>query len=292
MANCLNRPINIVELVNVLKGYITREEFYKKYSVQEVTHQKLYSLKEAGKLVPSVTYLITDYWPIYKDPTTGAIKGTTEVPVQYYIAVRAITTTELDPNVILIPTNETANQKSINWEVRYDITPKWVSEEYQSKGTITYLKDEYNNSAYFDFKNIVFDVANSEASKLGLEAKSYPAIGENCTNITIKNCKSLKRVILKNPDCINVTIEENCNDIILLGSATSVTIGENCKNIVSKVPLENVEIYQGISNLTIGPSSYNGLLANNPPKIIYPSDDRFVINYFDTETLTNQNLIL
>lgn len=291
MANCSKRPISITDLATVLQDYITKKDFYNNYAISQVTHSELLQLKEESKLVPSRIYLITDYQTIYQDPTTKVVRGVTGAPI-YKILVQAVSSNILDPNVLIVDTTLTddIDINCIKWEVKYDITPKTYG-DIKTKGTIYYLKDEHNNSAYFDFKSIVFEVTQEEQNKYNISGL-YPAFSNECSNITIKDCPNLKRVILRNQDSNNVTIEENCSNVIFLGSTDDITVHRNCSDIAVLCPIKNIEIYQNISGLTVTRSQNGALLNSNTPKTIYPSNGNFVLSYFDTETLTDQCLTL
>jgi hypothetical protein len=40
------------------------------------------------------------------------------------------------------------------WTVEYNVNSEVLPDTTKTKGKITYLKDDNNNSAYYDFKNV------------------------------------------------------------------------------------------------------------------------------------------
>ena len=295
MNNCSKRPISITDLANVLKNYITRKDFYNDYAVSEVTHSELLQLKEESKLVPSRIYLITDYWPIYKDPTTKVVKGTTLTSATYYIVIQAITEKELDPRVIMLPANEQADQDCSTWEVKYDITSVQVDPEVYNKGNITYLKDNKNNSAYFDFKNITFDFTKEEQELYGVKPSEY-AIPWNARNVTIEESPGLYRIFIKSGS--NIIIKPLCRNIVALRSVVSTEFKYQCSNIIINTTVCNTVFSYATSNIELIEDDKKDLLKDPfTNKIIYrrkleTKEYIHVLNYFDTETLTDQYLTL
>lgn len=128
--------------------------------LQPITYAELKSKVDNNQLTPGVRYAITDYSCAYIMP---AYNDDPLIEVEYpatdfkYIICTAITSNRLDENVEII--REEGKRKII--EAKYSIDPNtcdWTRNmtTKSPKGVIYYLKDEYNNSATYDFKHIKF----------------------------------------------------------------------------------------------------------------------------------------
>ena len=70
--------------------------------------------------------------------------------------VQTILTIALSPNKLYsrVIIDSPKYNTSSKWIVEYDYEPETLSDGVITKGKITYLKDNNNNVAYYDFKNI------------------------------------------------------------------------------------------------------------------------------------------
>lgn len=121
---------------------------------ETLTYDELQIKIKNKSLVAGMHYIISDYQTIYK--SNHIVNGIYEtwghnglVPSQVWTLVTtAVTSDQLSKFVLVVEHPE--------YEVHYDVTQKVFEDGISNKGTITYLKDSNNNSAYYDFKNVRF----------------------------------------------------------------------------------------------------------------------------------------
>lgn len=65
-----------------------------------------------------------------------------------------------------------SDENSSKWIIEYDVTCETLADGVKTKGKITYLKDNNNNSAYYNFKHIKFRRYRSELKKLNFEIET------------------------------------------------------------------------------------------------------------------------
>lgn len=119
----------------------------------ETTYLGLFSKVQNNQLITGTRYLITDYQTIY--PSNVLIGGKHQTwgdqietsPIMPLL-VQAASSSLLDPRVISIEHPE--------WTIEYDVTQKTLEDGVTNKGTIIYLRDQNNNAAFYDFKNVKF----------------------------------------------------------------------------------------------------------------------------------------
>lgn len=135
------------------------------------TYSEIYQLSNQGKLVPGNMYCITNYDATWTDPVTSLRKsnGCTEndngdYDRDWYLILTAVSSSEFNPNIVVI-NNPNKQHIQVNKiiECKYSILPNigdWVSDftpdDGLFRGVIYYLKDEFLNESYFDFKHIYF----------------------------------------------------------------------------------------------------------------------------------------
>lgn len=134
-------------------------------SYKEVTYSDLKELRDSAQLIPGSKYRITDYVTMcvdsyqYDTTTTVFIKSSNH---PFDIIVEALSNNTLSEDVKAIQhdgdTYFTGNNLDA-WELKYcfdNDTSRfgWVNSD--CKGVIYYMKDEFNNEVWYDFKNIMF----------------------------------------------------------------------------------------------------------------------------------------
>ena len=132
-------------------------ELYDKTTVKNITYNELKTLYNNSKLTVSSKYRITDYVTTTKQAETQSANH------PFDIIVEALTVNTLNENAIaIIHDGDTyfEGNKLEHWEIKYCIhndTSRfaWADTE-NGKGVIYYMKDEFNNEAWYDFKNIQF----------------------------------------------------------------------------------------------------------------------------------------
>ena len=145
-------------------------------SVISTTWADLKERKDSGTLIPGQYYEINDY------KTTTTQENTKTAEHYFNILVEATSTTELNSEAKATISNRDTYFNGIElnkWTVRYDIennqTKYAWADPVNGRGTIYYLKDEWNNEAWYDFKNIQFlrNCNDEKYSWIELEENQY-----------------------------------------------------------------------------------------------------------------------
>lgn len=136
-----NRKVNIVLPSNLV----------------ELTYAQLKTARDGGTLIPGRFYRITDY------VTTTAQARTQSASHQFDVIVLADSSNKLNENAYaILHSGDTyfANSKLESWQLKYcldnDTTRFAWADSTNGKGVIFYMKDEFNNECWYDFKNIQF----------------------------------------------------------------------------------------------------------------------------------------
>ena len=125
---------------------------------QIVTHAKLVEMRDNAQLVAGAWYRITDF------VTTVANKDNARSAGHAFdILVRALDSSTLDENARAIKHAGDTYFAGCNlaaWELKYSIDNdakrfSWA-DETNGKGVIWFMRDEWNNSKFYDFKNVQF----------------------------------------------------------------------------------------------------------------------------------------
>ena len=132
------------------------------YSYKEITYNELKTLKEENNLIQGILYRITDY------VTTTIQENTQSANHPFDIIVEALTPNTLseDAKACLHEGDEYFKNCNLSaWEIKYffdNDTSRFVwADETNGKGVIYYMKDEFNNETWYDFKNIQFKRDNN-----------------------------------------------------------------------------------------------------------------------------------
>lgn len=243
----------------------------------------------AGTLKVGYVYLMNDFRSIYKDKK-GNILGNDElIPSQeYFMMLTPTSTTTFDKRVTLRPKAGASN--SLQWIVEYDITPIQFDDGTTDKGHITYLKDENNNSAYYDFKNIRFlkelSELNKGASTYTEDSYLYTFDNGGRDASTQKNCKNnhlangaLRNVFLEGAN--NVHLDADAHDNIFFKNVENCHLGYGFSN-------NYILDYMRNCNGSVHDVTLNEIISMNCPKKFDILDDHQVMVYLDSETRTYQ----
>ena len=125
--------------------------------LKKVTYSELKTIKENGGLKPGMHYRIVDY------ATTTTQTDTQSAGHQFDIVLTALSENTLSENAsAMAHDGDTYFEHSIitAWQLKYSLDNNtsdfsWA-DATNGKGVIYYMKDEYNNEAPYDFKNIMF----------------------------------------------------------------------------------------------------------------------------------------
>lgn len=136
----------------------------------EITYTELLDLRDDEKLIPGQQYRITNY------TTTTTQDETNSAANVFDIIVTADSNNILNENARAIQHEGDsifAESDLAAWEIKYcldnDISRFTWADEESGTGVIYYMKDEYNNEAHYDFKNIRFSRKVTQDGELNLE---------------------------------------------------------------------------------------------------------------------------
>lgn len=245
---------------------------------QSVTYSMLRSIISQNQLTTGARYLITDFQTIY-DNGGGIAWGTdeSEYPSQKYtLLVTAISDNKLDPRVIISEHPE--------WKVEYDSNPEVLPDSTATKGKIIYLKDDNNNSAYYDFKNVryirnakayfTFSVV-SDGNVTDFSNDDSVHDNEICENSYDNVFIGATYYNKLNPNCHGNTFYKGCHDTNLDWESINNTF------------YEPVVFVKGIiSNRTI--PTGEDLLSDPCTKLLYNVDGNVLMVNFDKDTYAQQ----
>ncbi len=273
---------DLIETVNELKN---NTQFI------NVTYEELISLCNNSQLTAHAKYCITDYvTTTIQDDTISALHP-------FDIVVEAISTNTLSEDAKAFQSSRDNgyfnNNKLESWEIKYCIyndTTRfaWV-DETNGKGVIYYMKDEYNNEAWYDFKNIQFlrttDFFDTNSFLPYLEGNNYYFTFSNIVNneiidgtiynenITISIQNKIDKIndtkySLNNTIFINDSSSYTRYNVIGFGNHTN-TFGAKCQantilqhcynNVVSNMFRNNVIAQYFCNNKVSGQFEYNTL---------------------------------
>lgn len=140
--------------------------------ILEITYSELKSLVDSSSLIPGTKYRITDYVTM-TNPEVNDYKSA-EHP--FDIVVSAISTSVLSPEASALRRQNDdgyfSNSKLEQWKLLYTIDNNTELYDYcdpNGKGVIYQMTDEFENMAYFDFKNIMSLVSPSYNSNIKSE---------------------------------------------------------------------------------------------------------------------------
>lgn len=242
------------------------------------TYEELEKLVNSSKLLLGQKYLLTDFQTIYSIEYEIVGTDDSRFPSHTYaILLTAVGVNAFDPKVILLSED---GSPSHLWEVRYNFTKTRLISNAYNKGQITYLKDEFNNSAYFDFKNIrikhddiyyyTFDNGGEDASSSGLVTDVTLSYGCN-NNIFVG-------------ETYNTYLEADCRNNLFLGD------GQDTCHLLNNSS-DNV-FHVSVVNLTGRMSELNteDSIISNPDisKIVTQVGNKYILSYLDQDTLTMQ----
>lgn len=210
----------------------------------DVTYEILMDTIIKKGLIVGARYVITDFQTIYssnvmnsqgKKTTWGLTINTS--PIQRLI-VTAITNNRIDPRVVI------DDPKTIEWIVEYDPTKKVLEDEITTKGRIVFLKDNNDNSAYYDFKNIKFRRTAEELMHTHIAIGG----GDFFTFSTIED-----GIIKDNSDGHNTK-----HNVFKDGCINNVTLGDTYNNVFETECVGNTFI-RGCHDTTLKWNSTNNM---------------------------------
>lgn len=229
----------------------------------EVTYDELRQLISNSLLITNKKYIITDFQTIYDQPDfDGMGSPKTTVDTLYGdiepLIVTAISTTQLNEYAV----SPEYVDNTIKYSFDENIT---LVMSVDTKGSITYRKDRFNNIAYYDSRVILFkrylDIDTGLYSVIkdnGEESVNALTFGAGCYNINCDKNKFIETFGLSNnifaAGCYNIETGYNFyNNTILVNPLRVSSFGNECYN--------NVFLSGGISN-TIGDAFQRNILSD------------------------------
>lgn len=252
------------------------------------TYEQILNQAQTNSLKIGYVYVISDFRSIYLDKENN-ILGINNIPSEeYQIYLNPSSTGTFDKRVTL-KSKSNSLSNSLKWEVEYDITQETFSNGSSSKGRITYLKDENNNSAYYDFKNIRFLKKLSELNKGAVSYNNdmyFYTFDDGNGNDSSSKCKNnhlekgvIRTVFLGNAQ--NVYIDADAHDNIFFKNVENCHLGFGFYN---NFVIDNMKNCNGsVHNCTL-----SEIISMSCPKKFDILNDKQVIAYLDSQTQTYQ----
>ncbi len=261
-----------VTTANQIKGL---EDFISNTAtgIIDIEYLSLRKLCDDGELVPGRRYRIIDYVTVINERQLKSAGH------PFAVIVTAETTSRLRAEAkasVLDGDTYFANSDLDSWVLKYDISNNrdkyFFADEESGKGVIYYMKDEFDNEAHFDFKNVTWDeLYTFETSTQGDGSMNGECI---CNKIGAYYSSSgrlfLNSIVVRGN---NNNIEPGCSGIIVVGNNNKILKSYNINlvgdcNIVNECQHINVSggiyklynsIFRGCSNLYLNilSDSYN-----------------------------------
>ena len=296
-----------------LKNYIERDKYFSDFTKEEIeliqknlgivnnqdqsynptviigTYDEIYNQASISNLKIGYKYVSKDFRSIYSDED-GNICGTDNfMPSKEYTMFLTPSSTSTFDKRVQIVNGDLSMANPINWIVEYDIRKKIFSNGTTNKGTITYLKDTNNNSAYYDFKNIKFKKRLEDLNK---GATTY---NEDTYLYTFDNGGN----DASNSICKNNHLEYGAYRNVFLGNTQNVTLSADCHDNIFFKNCENCNFDYGTYNNyfkdnvircsgSVHEKELDSITSNNYPKRFDILEDREVMVYLDPHTQTYQ----
>ena len=296
-----------------LKNYIERDKYFSDFTKEEIeliqknlgivnnqdqsynptviigTYDEIYNQASISNLKIGYKYVIKDFRSIYLDED-GNICGTDNfMPSKEYTMFLTPSSTSTFDKRVQIVNGDLSMANPIDWIVEYDIRKKIFSNGTTNKGTITYLKDTNNNSAYYDFKNIKFKKRLEDLNK---GATTY---NEDTYLYTFDNGGN----DASNSICKNNHLEYGAYRNVFLGNTQNVTLSADCHDNIFFKNCENCNFDYGTYNNyfkdnvircsgSVHEKELDSITSNNYPKRFDILEDREVMVYLDPHTQTYQ----
>ena len=263
-------------------------------SIIETTYSKLKdSIKNSG-LIPGIHYRITDY------VTTTTQENTESAGKQFDVIVIADSVNTLSESArVCLHKDDTyfINSNLDAWEIKYcfenDTNRFAWADSTNGKGVIYYMKDEFNNECWYDFKNIKYNI-ESYPTRPGYNY-AYTFSSEDASDLSltqkVKNNKVNKFTNEDGVQMLNATVfcsedihdnileENNSNNFIFASSFYYNNIGYSFKNncISSNNSFNENKIGNSLSKCT-----FNDLFEfNNMCDDYYENEFNYPVRYCD-----------
>ena len=271
--------------------------------VIESNYDELKEIADNNKLGEACRYILKDFQTIYES-NTGEIWGLDKnVSKTYWLVLTPISKSKFDKRVSVI---DPISGEALDWVVYYDFEQETLTDKdgnsVNTKGKITYLKDSKNNSAYYDFKNIKFNLTlKAQDTNLlidkSLDLYTFSKISINGTTV---------RVLENSDDNCNNQFDQNCYGNVFLGTTENNHFYGNCVNNIflkdctynkfewntsGNIFKEAITYTQGtVQNAVFESINYQSSVSRQLIMMqgTNTTEPMFIVTYFDGETLTPQ----
>ena len=237
----------------------------------EILYDELVSLRDEGNLIPGMQYRIIDFVTTCGTPGDGEARSAGH-PFDLIVFADSETTLNENARVIQHVGDEYfSNSKLSAWEVKYCIdndTSRFDWAVDDGKGVIYYMKDEFNNECWYDFKNIQYSFSE-DIPISGITAGEYyytfgggrdRSLSGHSTNNMIRpnfNGLYLNFIVLVG-GCNNNVFGNDCSFITTHNSCTYNIFGAGCSYINVGISCEYNNFGNGCSVITLGSNcAYN-----------------------------------
>lgn len=259
-------------------------------------YSEFINLIENNSLNVGHTYAITDFQTIYQsnvEDSNGIYQswGLDINPSKIYtILVIAITPNNILNQVIILSDYYSNSNK---WIAEYDYNSEVLPDGITTKGKITYLKDNNNNTAYFDFKNKKSRRTKSELEDLGISISNdyldlytfnTPEFEEASELFNIHNnhfSGGAENNVFITRECYNNTYAENFKNNTFVSSCYNNNFQFNTQSNKSKYSV--IKVTGSFNNL-----NFKNDISIDRDKQISKVDNQYVLSYIDPDTLTLQ----
>ena len=249
--------------------------------IVSVTYSNLKTLRDNGNLIPGTSYRITDYETRLGSSSTYQSAGN-----KFDIIVFAESANKLSEDARAIrnanDNNYFANSKLESWQLKYclDYDSNRFGSAFNnsnSRGVIYYMKDEFDNECYYDFKNIMFKPGEKTEPGTVADVYYYTFSYATGTNDATVNDHSLSGY------CYG-------NKIGKYISSNKISLSSNVfRNIASTSLCYNNVIGNGSSGNTFGNYCYRNTFGNYCSNNVIGNNFRtnIVGNNFSSNTFGN-----
>ena len=256
---------------------------------ESLSYEELINKIRNKSLSAGLRYIIADYQTIYQSNhlvngiyETWGYEGHVESQ-RWHLIVTAVSEDLLDRRVTIIEHPE--------YIVEYDVKQITFQDGVTNKGTITYLKDPRNNSAYYDFKNVRFKRINPDYSG-NYYTFSYRVNGELQDNSETNNVHDNELKIrcwnnvfmgdtyynILEPDSYGNTFFDGCRDCHFYWESVNNIFREPVVDLSGTVA--NLHIARGVD-----------IISSAITKQAHNIDGGLIITYLDPITYSQQVIL-
>jgi len=237
-------------LTNDLGGVIgTDEQYTLKISdilYDEISYSELVQRINDKTLVVGKRYRLIDYTPTSTQSNTEVVE---REDGYFDIILTAISNSEFNDNVMLAQHDGSsyfANTNLNKFEAKYSVSNYLWCDEENGTGVIYYMKDDFGNEAYFDFKNIkiTFDddleseepiyeyLFGDESTDQSLYGRVYSNTVEPYYNEqNVQEINRLHFIVTDDSYCYDNIVRQNSNNYVFGLGATNYYVQCGCGNI-------------------------------------------------------------